>query len=144
MAGSALGVEVEQLAGQLAGGAAGARLHLLPARAAERRELRRLAAGADVAAELRELLGGDEDPVLALVLELEVVAGDSGEGPRLEAGEAGDAVVLVDDVVADAQLARRLSMPARRGRRGGAAAVQELAPREDRELQLGRDEALGE
>ena len=103
-AGLALGVEVEQLAGELARGAAGAGLDRLPALRAERRELRRVAAGADVAGDLGELVGGREDLVLAAVLELEVVAGDPGERLRLEAGEAGDAVVLVDDEVADAQV----------------------------------------
>ena len=115
-AGAALGVEVEQLAGQRAGGAAGPRLHVLPALAAERRE-RRLAAGADVAAQLRQLVGGDVDAVLALVFEVEVVAGDAADLAGLEAGEAGDAVVLVDDVVADPQLAEGEAAAAGAGRR---------------------------
>ena len=100
---AALGVEVEQLAGELLRGAARARLEVVPALAAERRQLRRLAAGADVAADLRELVRGDEDAVVAAVLEVEVVAGDLGDGLGLEAGEARDAVVGVDDVVADAR-----------------------------------------
>ena len=104
LAGAPLGVEVEQLAGQRAGGPARPRLHVLPALAAQRRE-RRLAAGADVAAQLGELVGGDVDAVLALVFEVEVVAGDAADLAGLEAGEAGDAVVLVDDVVADPQVA---------------------------------------
>ena len=118
---AALGVEVEQLAGELAGGAAGARLDVVPALAAQRRELRRLAAGADVAADLGELVGGREDAVLAAVLEVEVVAGDAGDGLRLEAGEAGDAVVLVDDVVADPQVGEGAGAPRRapERRRGG-------------------------
>ena len=66
-AGAALGVEVEQLSRQLAGGAAGARLDSLPARRPQRRELRRLAAGAHVAGDLRELVGGREDAVVAAV-----------------------------------------------------------------------------
>ncbi len=123
LAGAALGVEVEQLAGQGAGGAAGPRLHVLPALAAERRE-RRFAAGADVAAQLRELVGGDVDAVLALVFEVEVVAGDAADLAGLEAGEAGDAVVLVDDVVADPQVAEGEAAAggagsARFGARGG-------------------------
>src|SRR6185295_3497583 len=99
-----LGVEVEQLAGDRAGGFARSRLHVLPAFAAQRGKAR-FAAGADVAAQLGELVDRDEDAVLALVFEVEVVAGDAADLARLEAGEAGDAVVLVDDVVADAQVA---------------------------------------
>ena len=112
-----LGVEIEQLAGQCSGRAAGARLHVLPAFAAERRE-RRLAAGPDVAAQLRQLVGGDVDPVLALVFEVEVVAGDAADLARLEPREPGNAVILVDDVVADAEVAER--EPASTGA-GGAA-----------------------
>ena len=100
----ALGVEVEQLAGELARGAARARLDRVPALRPERRELRRIAAGADVAADLRQLVRGREDLVLAPVLELEVVAGDPGDRLGLEAGEARDPVIGVDDVVADAQV----------------------------------------
>ena len=117
LAGAALGVEVEQLAGEGAGGSARARLHVLPALAAERRE-RRFAAGADVAAQLRQLVGGDVDAVLALVFEVEVVAGDAADLAGLEAGEAGDAVVLVDDVVADPQFAEGEAAAA--GARGAA------------------------
>src|SRR4029077_19467743 len=104
LAGAPLGVEIEQLAGQRPGGAARPRLHVLPALAAQRRK-RRFAAGADVAAQLGELVGGDEDAVLALVFEVEVVASDAADLARLKAGKAGDAVVLVDDVVADPQVA---------------------------------------
>ena len=66
----ALGVEVEQLAGQLLRGAARARLHRVPALAAELGERRRVAAGADVAADLRELVDRHEDLVVALELEV--------------------------------------------------------------------------
>ena len=141
----ALGVEVEQLAGELAGRAARARLDRVPALRAERRELRRVAARADVARDLRQLLGRREDLVVALVLELEVVAGDAGERLRLEAGEAGDAVVLVDDVVADAQVGEGRHRPAAAGRgRRCAAAVDQAAEGDDDEPQLRRDEAVGE
>ena len=116
-AAAALGVEVEQLAGELLRGVARARLHRLPARAAELRQRRVRAAGADVARDLRELVGGHEDLVVALVLEVEVVARDAGDGLRVEAGEARDAVVLVDDDVAGAQVGERAQRArARRGR----------------------------
>ena len=80
-----------------------------------------LAAGADVAGDLGELVGRRVDAVVALVLEIQVVAGDAGDGPRLEAGEAGDAVVLVDDEVAGAQIGERAQRAAAadRGPRGG-------------------------
>src|SRR6185436_18702782 len=89
-----LGVEVEQLAGELLGGAPGARLQRLPRLAAELAQRRVAGAGADVAADLRELVDGQEDAVGARVLEVEVVAGDAGDGLGVEAGEARDAVVL--------------------------------------------------
>src|SRR5262249_1976924 len=130
-----LGVEVEQLPGQGASRLAGPRLHVLPAFAAQRRE-RRFAAGPDVAAQLRELVGGDEDPVLPLVFEVEVVAGAAADLARLEPGEAGDAVVLVDDVVADPEFAEGEPAAARaRGGLLGAAAVDEAAEGVDGEFQ---------
>ena len=133
-AGLALGVEVDQLAGHLAGGAARLRLHLRPALAAELRELRALAA-ADVAGDLRELLGRDEDLVAVAVLELEVVAGDAGDGAGVEAGEAGDPVVLVDDVLAGGEIAERGETASGRRRSRGAAAVDQTPVGNDRELQ---------
>ena len=142
-AGLTLGVEVDQLAGHLASGAASLRLHLRPALAAELRELGTLAA-ADVAGDLGELLGGDEDLVPVAVLELEVVAGDPGDGAGVEAGEAGDAVVLVDDVLAGGQVAERGEPAAGRRRSGGAAAVDETPERDHRQLQGGRDEPVGD
>ena len=125
---AALGVEVEQLAGELLGGAAGARLHRVPARPAELGERRVLAAGADVARDLRELVDRHEDAVGALELEVEVVARDAGDGLRVEAGEAREAVVLVDDDVAGAQVGERAQQPAARAAsaapraRGGGSA----------------------
>ena len=62
---------------------------------------------ADVARDLRELVGGHEDAVVALVFEVQVVARDARHGARLEAGEARDAVVLVHDDVAGAQIGER-------------------------------------
>ena len=62
------------------------------------------AVGADVARDLRQLVDRHEDLVVALELEVEVVARDAGDGLGVEAGEARDAVVLVDDDVARAQV----------------------------------------
>ena len=104
LAALALGVEVEQLARQLLGGAPGAGLDRLPAGAAELGQRRVRAAGADVAADLGQLVDGHEHPVRARVLQVEVVARDVGHGLGVKAGEAGDAVVLVDHDVAGAQV----------------------------------------
>ena len=107
----------------------------------------------DVARDLRELVGGHEHAVVALVFEVEVVARDVRHGARLEAREARHAVVLVHDDVARAQLgegaqrapARAAAPPSRRpGRRSAAAAAQQAVLGEDRELQLRRDEALAQ
>ena len=141
--GLTLGVEVDQVAGHLASGAARLRLHLRPALAAQLRELGTLAA-ADVAGDLGELLGGDEDLVPVAVLELEVVAGDPGDGAGVEAGEAGDAVVLVNDVLAGGQVPQRREPAAGRGGSGGAAPVHETPERDHRQLQGGRDEPVGD
>ena len=73
-----------------------------------------LAAGADVARDLRELVDGHEDAVVAVVLEVEVVARDARDRAGLEAGEARDAVVLVHDDVAGAQVGERAQHAARR------------------------------
>src|SRR3954453_5876061 len=142
---AALGVEVEQLAGQRAGGFAGPRLQVLPAFAAQRRE-GWFAAGADVAAELGQLVGGDGDAVLALVFEVEVVAGYDADLAGLEAGEAGDAVVLVDDVVADPQIAEGEAATTGAGDPGFglAAPVDEAAEGVDGKAQLRADEALAQ
>src|SRR5262249_13694464 len=113
--------------------------------AAQRRK-GRFAAGPDVAAQLGELIDGDVDPVLSLVFEIEVVAGDTADLASLEAGEAGDAVVLVDDVVADAQSAERGTRAGGAGNAlfGTPPAVDEAAERVDGEAELGTDEPLAQ
>ncbi len=146
----ALGVQVQQLAGHLLGGAAGARLERVPARAAELGQRRVVAAGADVARDLRQLVGGDEDAVLAGVLEQQVVAGDAGHRARVEPGEAGDAVVLVDDDVAGAQVGEgaqgAAAAAARTIRPVGlrAPAAHEPVLGDDGQVQRGRDEAVAQ
>ena len=149
-AAAALGVEVEQLAGQLHRGAAGARLDRLPALAAELGERRVRAARADVAADLRELVDRHEDLVRAGELEVEVVAGDAGDGLRVEAGEAGEAVVLVDDDVAGPQVGERpqraaaLAAGVHAAGALGAAAAQQAVVGQDGELEARGDEAVAE
>src|SRR5260221_10567344 len=111
----ALRVEGDEVAGELLHRLAGARLDQLPGLAAELRERGRLRVGADVARELAELLVRDVEPVLALEGDQEVVAGHTGDLAGLEAEELADAVVLVDDVVADAELGEGLQRAAEAG-----------------------------
>ena len=147
---AALCVQAEQLAGELLRGAAGARLHRLPARAAELGQRRVLAAGAHVARDLGELIGGHEHAVIALVFEVQVVARDLRHGARLKAREARHAVVLVHDDVPGAQLAEGAQRAAPRARAPaaraalGAAAAQQAVLGEHGELQLRRHEALAQ
>ena len=116
-----------------------------------------LAPGADVARDLRQLLGRDEHAIVALVFEVQVVARDLGDRARLKAGEPRDAVILVHDDVPRAQLGERAQRPAadapwsaasglarRHARALGATAAQQAMLGEDRELQLGSDEALAQ
>ena len=117
-----LGVELEQLARHLAEVLAGAGLQVVPGLAAELRERRRVRVGADVARDLADLLVRDEDAVLAAEAEQEVVARDAGDLLRLEAEQLRDPVVLVDDVVARAQVGEareRAARPARSRAAGG-------------------------
>ena len=141
----ALGVELEQLARHLLGRLAGARLHALPGRAAELAQRRGRAAGADVARDLGQLVDRHEHAVGALELELQVVAGDPGHGLGVEAGEAGDAVVLVHDDVARAQVGEAAQAAGARPRPVlGAAPADEPVLGQHRELEAGRDEALAQ
>ena len=144
LAALALGVQVEQLAGQLLGGAARAGLDRVPAGAAELGQRRMRAAGADVAADLGQLVDGHEHPVRAGVLQVQVVAGDAGHGLGVKAGEAGDPVVLVDDDVAGAQVgeAAQDAAAALAARLlGGAAALEQPVVGDHREVELRGDEA---
>ena len=73
-------------------------LGLLPVGAAELRQARRVAAG--VVADGVDLVGRDVELVVAPVLEQEVVALDAADGAGDHAAVAGDAVLVVHDVVA--------------------------------------------
>ena len=112
-----LRVELQQLAGQLAQVRASAGLQVVPGLAAELRERRRLRVGADVAADLADLLVRDVDPVVAAIGEQEVVARDTGDFLRLESLELRDAMVLVHDVVAGPEIGEALQRAPRRSRR---------------------------
>ena len=117
-----LRVERDQLGRELLHRLAGARLEQLPRLAAELRERGRGRVGADVARDLAELLVRDVEAVVAAEREQQVVARDAGDLLRLEAEQLADAVVLVHDVVAGAQVGERLQRAtaearARRGTR---------------------------
>ena len=97
------------------------------------RERGRLAVGADVAADLGQLVVRHVQAVVAAELEVEVVADDAAHLLGVEVDEAADAVVLVDDVVAACAGRRPSRAPGRTGparaRRGGAGAGRPAAPR---------------
>ena len=139
----ALGVEVDQLAGERLGSAARLQLHLLPLLAAELRERRVAGVGAHVAADLVELVARHEDAVAVAVLELEVVARHAAHGLGLEAGEQSDAVVLVHHRGAGAEVGERCDRPGP-ARALDPAATQQAVLGQHRELQPGRDEAVAQ
>ena len=85
--GLALGIELKQLAGHLTKVRARAVLEVVPGLAAELREGGRVGVRADVARHLADLLVGHIDAILAAEAEQQVVAGDAGDLPRLEAEE---------------------------------------------------------
>ena len=144
----ALGVQVEQLPGELLCRSSGSSLEGVPTGTAQLGEGRVNTAGADVAADLRELVDRDEHAVRARVLEVQIVARDVRDGLRVEAGEPRDPVVLVDDDVAGPQVGEAAqhaapaldSVPALPLR--GAAAMEQAVLRDHREVELRRDEAL--
>ena len=143
----ARGVEVDQLAGELVRGLARAGLEVLPRLAAELAEVDAVGAGrAEVAADLVQLIGREEDLVVAAVEQRQVVAGDAGDGLGVEAVKARDAVVFVDDDVADGEVGE-VRDPAARARlgRGAAAGRPHQQPvGDDREFQRRRDEAFAQ
>ena len=112
----------QQLARELAHRLAARALEVLPRLAAELGERRRGRVGADVARDLAELLVRDVEPVVAAEREEEVVARDAGDLLRLEAEQLADAVVLVHDEVAGAQVGERLRARGRDARPRAAAA----------------------
>ena len=119
-------VEGQQLAGQLADGGAGPRPQVLPRLAAELRQRRRRAVGADVAADLAQLLVRDVQAVVAAELEVQVVADDAPHLLGVELEEPADAVILVDDVVAWPQVAEGGQRPAQPGCPARRAAAEQL------------------
>ncbi len=146
--GAPLGVEVDQLARHLVRGLARAGLDRLPALAAELRQRRMPRSAGHVAGDLGQLVDGDEDLVVAVVLELEVVARDAADGLGVEAVEARDPVVLVDHVVAGPQVgeaAQRVPAPAAPPRLVvgvGLAPPHQTVVRQHRQLHARGDEAV--
>ena len=137
-----LRVEREQLARELADRRARARLEVLPRLAAELRERGRRCVGADVSRHLADLLVRDVQAVVTAKREQQVVARDAGDCLRLEAEQLADAVVLVHDVVAGAQVGERLKRsPDARGLRPARALAEELRVGQQDEVQVAPHEA---
>ena len=83
----------------------------------------------------------DVEPVLAAEAEEEVVARDAGDLLRLEAEELADAVVLVDDEVAGAQVGEGCERPAEAVVGARRPLAEDLRVREQDEPELAPDEA---
>ena len=137
----ALGVKLEQLAGHLTQMLSRADLEVLPGLAAELRERRGVRVRADVAGDLADLLVRHVDAVFAAESEQQVVAGDAGDLLRLESEQLRNAVVLVDDVVARAQIGEARERAAGRRDRPGRAAAEDLGVWQDRDPEVAPDEA---
>ena len=141
----ALGVEVDQLARERLGGSPGAQLHPLPLLAAELRERRVAGLGADIAADLVELVARHEHAVAVQELELEVVARHAADGLCLESSEEGDSVVLVHHRRSCAQVRERRDRAGLGATRTlGAAPSQQAVLGQHGELQLRGDEAVAQ
>jgi hypothetical protein len=97
-----------ELAGALARARPRPRLDELPGLAAELRQRGGGAVRADVAGDFADLLVRDVEAVIALEGQEEVVARDAGDGLRLESEQLPDPVVLVDDVIARAEVGEAL------------------------------------
>jgi hypothetical protein len=136
-----LRVELDQVAGHLPQVLARAGLEVVPGLPAELRERRCLRVGADVAADLADLLVRDEDAVLAAEAEQQVVARDARDLLRLEPEQLRDAVVLVDDVVAGAEVGEGLQRAPGRGGRARRALPEDLRVGEQGQAELAPDEA---
>ncbi len=84
---------------------------------------------------------GDVEAVVALEGEEEVVARDAGDRLRLEAEQLADAVILVDDVVAGAEVGEALERPPEADVRARRALAEDLRVREEDEPEVAQDEA---
>ena len=138
--GLAARVEPDQLARELLDGLAGTALQQQPGLAAELRQRGRLRVGADVARDLSDLLVRDVQPVLAAEAEEQVVARDAGDLLRLETEQLPDPVVLVDDVVAGAEVGEGLKRAAEPGAGARRTLAEDLRVREQDEPEVAPDE----
>jgi hypothetical protein len=136
----ALRVEREQLASELPHGRPRAALEVLPCLPAELRQRRRARISPDVARDLADLLVRDIEPVLSPEREEEVVTSDAGDGLRLEALQPSDAVILVDDVVTDAQIGEGLERAPEARVRARRSLAEDLGVREQRDPEVAPDE----
>ena len=93
-------VEPQQVGGDLADGLAHARSRAGPLLRAESGEARDVVGGRDVTRDAIDLLDRDVEPVVAVVVELEIVALLAADLATHDAGEAGNAVLRVYDEVA--------------------------------------------
>src|SRR5262249_31791446 len=96
---------------------------------------------ADVARHLSHLLMRDVEPVVAAEREQEVVASDARDLLRLEAQQLPDAVVLVDDEVARAQVRERLQRARAQSTLARRASAEDLRVRQQDETEIAPDEA---
>jgi hypothetical protein len=94
------GVEADELAGQLLGGAVGAALGALPVVSAEAVDVGAVLLAAEVLLDAVELLGRDIEAVALGVLDEEVLAFLALGAATHESSVEADSVVDVDDVVA--------------------------------------------
>ncbi len=134
-------VELQQVARELSKVLARPRLQVVPRLASELRQRRCARVGADVAADLPDLLVGDVDAVVAAEGEQEIVARDARDLLRLEAEQLGDAVVLVHDVVAGAEVREALQRTARSSRGARRSLAEDLRVGQQRDAEVAPDEA---
>src|SRR5439155_14482179 len=137
----AAGVERKEIARKLPQALAGPALQVLPGLAAELGERGRAGIRPDVARHLADLLVRDIEAVLAPEGEQQVVAGDAGDLLRLEGLQAADAVVLVDDVVARAEVGEALESAPKSGVRPGRTLAEDLRVGRQHESALAPDES---
>ena len=83
----------------------------------------------------------DVEAVVAAEREQQVVARDAGDLLRLEAEQLADAVILVDDVVAGAEVGERLQRAAAEAPLARGAAPEDLVVGQEHEAEVAPDEA---
>ena len=102
---AALRVERDEFVGDVLDGSARARLRLDPLRAAHAVQTRRLALRSDVFLQESHLIGRHEELVVAAVLDVQIVFLDAAHIERFDTQILADAMIHMDDVIADVDLA---------------------------------------